>query len=211
MRPDATAIGAASTKAVRSQSSTRAPQAAILVVDDERRCVEASLGACRILGASRAEVEGALLEDLLAPAMRDRIDHVWRAFAGAGGEAGPFEVASATAPAGSVRLTLTANVLPGRHVVTLEPQTPARTESYGNGNGNGSAGSRRSEVRTPSPREIEVLGLLAGGATDGQIAGQLSLSPATVQTHVRNAKAKLGARTRAQAVAMALVQGLIAA
>ena len=37
----------------------------------------------------------------------------------------------------------------------------------------------------------------------------LALSPATVQTHVRNAKAKLGARTRAQAVALALQRGLI--
>jgi len=39
----------------------------------------------------------------------------------------------------------------------------------------------------------------------------LELSPATVQTHVRNAKAKLGARTRAQAVALAIRSGLIAA
>jgi DNA-binding CsgD family transcriptional regulator len=37
----------------------------------------------------------------------------------------------------------------------------------------------------------------------------LALSPATVQTHVRNAKAKLGARTRAQAVALSLQRGLI--
>ncbi len=51
--------------------------------------------------------------------------------------------------------------------------------------------------------------MLAGGDTDVQIAGKLELSPATVQTHVRNAKAKLGARTRAQAVAMALRDGLI--
>jgi DNA-binding CsgD family transcriptional regulator len=54
-----------------------------------------------------------------------------------------------------------------------------------------------------------VLRLLASGATDVQIAAWLSLSPATVQTHVRNAKAKLGARTRAQAVALALQRGMI--
>jgi len=54
-----------------------------------------------------------------------------------------------------------------------------------------------------------VLTLLAMGSTDVQIAQQLGLSPATVQTHVRNAKGKLGARTRAQAVALALVGGLI--
>jgi DNA-binding CsgD family transcriptional regulator len=63
--------------------------------------------------------------------------------------------------------------------------------------------------RKPSRREREILALLARGSTDSQIAEQLGLSPATVQTHVRNAKAKLNARTRAQAVALALVGGLI--
>src|ERR671935_117042 len=58
-------------------------------------------------------------------------------------------------------------------------------------------------ARRPTTREREVLALLATGATDGEIADVLGLSPATVQTHVRNAKTKLGARTRAQAVALA--------
>src|SRR5207244_8320124 len=61
----------------------------------------------------------------------------------------------------------------------------------------------------PTAREREVLSLLAAGATDEQIAEMLELSPATVAPHVRNAKAKLGARTRAQAVAMALQNGMI--
>ena len=51
--------------------------------------------------------------------------------------------------------------------------------------------------------------MLAGGDTDSRSPTKLELSPATVQTHVRNAKAKLGARTRAQAVAMAIRGGLI--
>ncbi len=69
--------------------------------------------------------------------------------------------------------------------------------------------AERPKGRQPSRRERQILGLLAGGSTDAQIAEVLELSPATVQTHVRNAKAKLGARTRAQAVALALVSGLI--
>ena len=71
------------------------------------------------------------------------------------------------------------------------------------------APSDRPGARQPSRREREILALLARGSTDVQIAEALELSPATVQTHVRNAKAKLGARTRAQAVALALVGGLI--
>jgi DNA-binding CsgD family transcriptional regulator len=64
--------------------------------------------------------------------------------------------------------------------------------------------------RGPTAREREVLALLATGATDGEIADVLQLSPATVQTHVRNAKTRLGARTRAQAVALAIAHGIIA-
>jgi DNA-binding NarL/FixJ family response regulator len=53
-----------------------------------------------------------------------------------------------------------------------------------------------------SPRERQVLGLLADGLTGQGIAEHLVLSPETVRTHVRNATAKLGARTRVQAVAL---------
>ena len=192
----------------------RSPQAAVLVVDDERRCVEASLGACRLLGAGRGEVEGKTLEALFTPAMGSRLEHVWQAFGDCGGQAGPFEVASSTASVGQVRIALTANLLPGRHVVTLEPELPGAGEASGNGHA-GTAGDRANAnssgapPRVPTARERQILTLLAEGATDGQIARNLQLSPATVQTHVRNAKAKLGARTRAQAVALALTQGII--
>ena len=73
----------------------------------------------------------------------------------------------------------------------------------------GEAGTLFKAGREPSVREREVLALLASGATDREIAQLLELSPATVQTHVRNVKAKLGARTRAQAVALALDRGVI--
>jgi PAS domain S-box-containing protein len=64
-------------------------------------------------------------------------------------------------------------------------------------------GSRR--TRTLSPREREVLGLLARGLTGEQIAERLVLSPETVRTHIRNAREKLGASTRVEAVTMALL------
>jgi DNA-binding CsgD family transcriptional regulator len=55
-----------------------------------------------------------------------------------------------------------------------------------------------------SVREREILGLLAGGVSGAQIAESLVLSPETVRTHIRNAMAKLGASSRAQAVALAV-------
>ena len=59
-----------------------------------------------------------------------------------------------------------------------------------------------SRLRVLSPREREILGLLADGLTGQAIAEQLFLSPETVRTHVRNATTKLGASTRVQAVAI---------
>jgi len=55
---------------------------------------------------------------------------------------------------------------------------------------------------TLSPREGEILGLLAEGLNGQAIAERLFLSPETVRTHVRNATTKLGAKTRVQAVAI---------
>ena len=60
-----------------------------------------------------------------------------------------------------------------------------------------------------SPREREVLDLLAQGLNGEEVAARLVLSPETVRTHVRNAMEKLEANTRVHAVAIALRQGEI--
>jgi DNA-binding NarL/FixJ family response regulator len=64
-------------------------------------------------------------------------------------------------------------------------------------------------AKTLSPREREILGLLSQGLSGEEAATQLFLSPETVRTHVRNAMTKLGAATRAHAVALALQRGEI--
>ena len=60
-----------------------------------------------------------------------------------------------------------------------------------------------------TPRERQVLELLARGLTGPQIAEQLVLSPETVRTHVQNAVDRLEAKTRVNAVAIALARGEI--
>jgi DNA-binding CsgD family transcriptional regulator len=62
-----------------------------------------------------------------------------------------------------------------------------------------------------SQRERAVLGELANGYATEQIAESLVLSPHTVRSHVKTAMRKLGARTRAHAVAIALTTGAIEA
>ncbi len=51
-----------------------------------------------------------------------------------------------------------------------------------------------------SDREVEVLLLIARGRVNKQIARELHISDATVDTYVRRILARLGARTRAEAV-----------
>jgi two-component system, cell cycle sensor histidine kinase and response regulator CckA len=60
-----------------------------------------------------------------------------------------------------------------------------------------------------TPREREILGLVANGLTNEKVATALAISPETVQSHVRHAMVKLEADTRTEAVATALRHSLI--
>ena len=59
-----------------------------------------------------------------------------------------------------------------------------------------------------TPREAEVLGLIAAGLTNTEIAAHLVVSAATVKSHVNHIFAKAGVRDRAQAVVYAYEHGL---
>jgi DNA-binding NarL/FixJ family response regulator len=62
---------------------------------------------------------------------------------------------------------------------------------------------------TLTPREIDVLRLIAGGNANKLIADQLSITEETVKGHVKNILSKLGASDRTHAVTIALKRGII--
>ena len=60
-----------------------------------------------------------------------------------------------------------------------------------------------------SPRELEVLSLMAAGRRNKEIAGELSIAEDTVKMHVRNILSKLQVSDRTEAVTIALRRGII--
>jgi ATP/maltotriose-dependent transcriptional regulator MalT len=60
-----------------------------------------------------------------------------------------------------------------------------------------------------SSRELEVLGLVAGGLSNSDIGGRLHISQATVKSHLIHIFGKLGVSDRTAAVTVALQRGLI--
>jgi PAS domain S-box-containing protein len=90
-------------------------------------------------------------------------------------------------------------------VVTLSARLPDGAELIGNNQAEPATTGARL-----TPREREVVRLVALGADTRGIAAELSLSPETVRSHVRNAMSKTGVHTRAHLVALVLSDGLAA-
>jgi DNA-binding CsgD family transcriptional regulator len=71
-----------------------------------------------------------------------------------------------------------------------------------------------SQLRSPaqdqlSPRELDVLGWVAKGASNKEIGRKLHISEATVKSHLLHIYEKLGAEDRAHAVSLAVQKGLL--
>jgi DNA-binding CsgD family transcriptional regulator len=150
--------------------------------------------AARLFGAAEMADKG--VREMELPDLRSFLDRVWASVSDTLGEA-----ASSAALAEGRRMPLDHAVAyaleqpsttPEPEPVTYPPPAPAAS-SYPAG---------------LTDREVEVLRLVSQGLTSARIAEQLVISPATVNTHLRNIYDKLGVSSRAAAARFAVEHGL---
>ncbi len=185
----------------------------MLVVDDQRRWVTGNAAACELLGTTPEEIPWRTLDEFTPADERERLEERWRAFLSSGGAEGWYQLYTSDRGPISVEFSATANVLPARHLSVFIPPDGTSSEEARGASARGATwapvvveGSGRLQL---TEREREIMTLVASGLHSSDIADRLFLSPETVKSHVHNSLGKLGAHTRAHAVAIALVTGQI--
>jgi DNA-binding CsgD family transcriptional regulator len=176
---------------------------ALMAADDDRQIVRTNALWCDLTRVEPEKAVGARIDDLLAQESRPGIELRWRDLLATGLATARLVLLRPDGSRLAVRYGGFANVLAGVHVAAFfaEPGQDGRT-------GRPPRARRAGQL---TRREQESLRLVAMGMTTTAAAEQLGISPETVRTHVRNAMNKLGARTRAQAIAVAMRDGEIPA
>lgn len=172
------------------------------LVDNERHILAANRAARLVSRMSLDELRTRRVDDLVTERMVRALESAWGRMLADGHVAGRHEIGFQDGSELTINYCAVANMLPGEHLIVFAPAAWPDDEL-------GMTDDAIAPGATLSQREREVLTLIAAGADSDQIAEQLTISPATVKTHVKNAHQRLGARNRAHAIAMALKRGLI--
>lgn len=176
---------------------------ALMAADSDRNILRVNSRWCDLTGYDSDAATSARIDDLLAPESRPGIEMRWRDLLGTGLATARIVILRPDHVRVAIRYGAFANVLEGVHVAAAFAEPGQDTRALR------PARARRAGQLTR--REQESLRLVAMGMTTTAAAEQLGISPETVRTHVRNAMNKLGARTRAQAIAVAMRDGEIPA
>jgi DNA-binding NarL/FixJ family response regulator len=150
-------------------------------------CADDDLAGVRVLVVTTFETDDYLLEALRAGAS---------GFVGKGVETEELLSAIRTVAVGDALLSARAT----RSLITNFLAQPS-----------GRRTATPAELDALTRRELEVVGLVAQGLSNDEIAEQLFVSPLTAKTHVNRAMIKLDARDRAQLVVVAYQSGLVSA
>jgi DNA-binding CsgD family transcriptional regulator len=198
---------------VRLRTAFERSRHPMLIADDQRRWVTGNDAACDLLGIARDEIPWHTMDEFTVPSERARLEEQWQAFLANGAAEGWYQLYVPERGPVPVEFSATANVLPERHLSVFIPPDELSAEQVEGGltrkqpwTPGAAEGSGRLQL---TDREREVMTLVASGLQGGDIAERLFLSTETIKSHVHNAMRKLGAHTRAHAVAIALVRGEI--
>jgi PAS domain S-box-containing protein len=168
---------------------------AVAILDERRSVVDLNPAAQRLLGRCNADATAAEVIAAVTAAERARSAAEWEQLLREGRGSGTRTLIGSDGSEVQVAFVAVIEGVAGgrRAVYTLTPE---------DGPASGRSGLR--VAATLTKREGQVVRLIAGGLDTAEIADALHVSPNTVRSHVRNAMAKLSARTRAQLVAKAL-------
>jgi len=178
---------------------------AMVLVDAHRRQIDANGAYLKLLGHGREAIVGRPLYDFVAGGPQASPEE-WADALAAGRFTGETELLCADGSKVAVQWAACTEVVTGSRLVLFVALTTSRWGRH----------FRRFDVpepepRTLSPREREVVRLVALGSSGPEIADELGIAHETVRTHVRNAMDKVGARSRAHLVAKVLGEGLVLA
>jgi DNA-binding CsgD family transcriptional regulator len=170
---------------------------AMALLDEQRRYVDVNGAYLQLLECPRDALIGrAAWESVVDGPVMSGAE--WRETLRGSHSTGVAELRSAGGSVVPIEAAVHPAVVTGRRLVLLVVlRVGPRRRSRG-------IGDAAPPTGTLSAREAEVVGLLALGLSGPEIAAELSVSHNTVRAHVANAMKKLGARTRAQLVAISL-------
>ncbi len=98
------------------------PSVPILIADNDRKNLDASIGAAKLLGLSRDKIIDKRIDDLAAPGFKPEIASLWSAFLEQGEQNGMLRLAGPDGTLWDVEYTAKGNVLPVRHLLVLGGQ-----------------------------------------------------------------------------------------
>jgi DNA-binding CsgD family transcriptional regulator len=182
--------------------SSRVP---MTMADSRRQHLAANAPARLFFRLTLADVLERRIDDLTPPDKMPLLYERWAHLMNAGSVAGPYDICLPDGCELSIVYSAVANALPGQHLIVFAPADWPPHELLDLHE----AAATQAPNRAISPREREVLRLIAAGADRQEIAHELTISVATVRTHVRNILRKLNARNRAHAISLAMQQGLL--
>jgi PAS domain S-box-containing protein len=176
---------------------------AMVLLDDERRHIEVNGAYLQLLGYPRAALIGHPVYEFVAGGPIVTLPE-WRTILRRRQFGGAADLIRADGGKVWVEFAGHPETVTGQRLVLFVVLTTSRRGRRR------TAGAHGPEAPNTAltPREFEVIKLVALGLSGREIAQELHLAHDTVRTHVRNAMTKLGARSRAQLVAKTLGDGL---